>query len=91
MPSQAELHRELRAATNAEERRDSALRLLARTNSRQYVDDCLRALSSQAVRSTLDERHRPILRDKCLGFYAESNRDKAGLLREGLTRAAGAY
>ena len=86
MPSQAELHRELRSATCAEARRDLALRLLARTNSRQYVDDCLRALNAEPARATLDESHREILRDKCLGYFAESKRDKAGLLREGLTR-----
>ncbi|MYD08675.1 MAG: hypothetical protein F4X02_01410 [Chloroflexi bacterium] len=86
MPSQAELHRELRGATAAETRRDLALELLARTNSRQYVDDCLRALNAEPARATLDESHREILRDKCLGYFAESKRDKAGLLREGLTR-----
>ena len=86
MTSQAEMHRELRSATAADERRDIALLLLARTNSRLYLDECLRALNAEAVRATLDESHREILRDKCLGFYAESKRDKAGLLREGLTR-----
>lgn len=86
MPSQAELHREMRSATSAEASRDLALQLLARTNSRQYLDDCLRALNAEPARATLDERHREILRDKCLGFFAESKRDKAGLLREGLTR-----
>ena len=86
MPSQAELHHKLRSATDADERRDSALQLLARTNSRQYLDECLRALNSELVRATLDEQHRGILREKCLDFYAESKRDKAGLLREGLTR-----
>ena len=86
MASQAELHLDLRSATIAEARRDIALQLLARTNSRQYLDECLRALNAEAVRATLDESHREILRDKCLGYFAESKRDKAGLLREGLTR-----
>ena len=86
MRSQAELHRKLRGATAAEERRDIALLLLARTNSRQYVDDCLRALSAEPVRATLDDSHREILRDKCLGYFAESKRDRAGMLREALTR-----
>ncbi len=86
MTSQAELHRQLRRATDAEARRDIALRLLARTNSRQYLDECLRILNAEAVRATLDESHRDILRDKCLLYFAESKRDKAGLLRESLTR-----
>lgn len=86
MASQAELHRELRKATAAEAQRDIALQLLGRTNSRQYLDECLRALNAEAVRATLDESHRPTLRDKCLRYFAESKRDKAGLLREGLTR-----
>ena len=86
MTSQAELHRDLRSATEADERRDLALQLLARTSSRLYLDECLRALNAEPVRATLDERHREILREKCLGFFAESKRDKAGLLRESLTR-----
>ena len=86
MISQVELHQLLRDATKAEDRRDLALQLLARTNSRQYLDDCLRALNAEPARATLDESHRQPLRDKCLGYYAESKRDKAGMLREGLTR-----
>ena len=86
MPSQAELHAELRRTTEPESRRDLALQLLARSNSRQVLDDCLLALGAERVRETLDESHRPILREKCLRYYAESKRDKAGLLREGLTR-----
>ena len=70
----------------ADERRDLALELLARTSSRQYLDECLRALKAEPVRATLDESHREILRAKCLGYFAESKRDKAGLLRESLTR-----
>ncbi len=86
MPTQAERYQMLRNATLAEERRDIALQLLARTNSRQYLDECLRALNTPPLRATLDESHRQPLRDKCLGYYADSKRDKAGLLREGLTR-----
>jgi len=86
MPTQAELHRKLRRATTAEERRDLALQLLARTNSRQYLDECLLALQADRVLATLDESHRETLRDKCLAIFAESKRDKAGLLREGLIR-----
>lgn len=76
----------LRRTTEPESRRDLALQLLARSNSRQVLDDCLLVLRSERVRTTLDESHRPILREKCLRYYAESKRDKAGLLREGLTR-----
>jgi hypothetical protein len=86
MPTQAQLYEELRRTTAAEARRDLALQLLARTNSRQYLDECLLALGSERIRATLDESHRPILREKCLGFFADSKRDKAGLLRESLTR-----
>ncbi|MCY4071052.1 MAG: hypothetical protein OXG60_07115 [Chloroflexi bacterium] len=86
MPTQTELYNALKAETGIEARRDMALHLLARTNSRQYLDECLRVLKSPAVVGTLDESHRPVLRDKCSGFYNDSKRDKAGILRESLTR-----
>lgn len=86
MPTQAELFDRLKKAQEAEVRRDLALRLLARTNRRQYLDECLRRLQSERVRATLDESHRPILREICLRYFADNKRDKAGLLREGLTR-----
>ncbi|MCY3833859.1 MAG: hypothetical protein OXG85_12660 [Chloroflexi bacterium] len=86
MPSQADLYTELRQTTDVEARRDLALQLLARSNSRQYLDECLLALGAERVRETLDESHRPILREKCLRYFDDSKRDKGGLLREGLTR-----
>ena len=86
MPTQAELIDTLRRATMTEARRDLALQLLKQTNRRQYLDACLHTLRSERVRDTLDESHRAVLREKCLQFYADSKRDKAGLLREGLTR-----
>ncbi len=86
MPTQTELFKALRAETGIESRRDIALHLLARSNSRQYLDECLRVLKSSAVVAALDESHRPILREKCYGFYNDSKRDKAGILRESLTR-----
>ena len=86
MPTQAQLYGNLKSAVAAEERRDIALHLLARTNSRQYLDECLRVLKSAAVVAALDESHRPVLRDKCFDFYNDSKRDKAGILRESLTR-----
>lgn len=86
MPSQAELYQKLKSASTAAEQRDSALYLLARSNRRQYLDECLRVLQSAAVIATLDESHRPVLRDKCASFYSDSKRDKAGILRESLTR-----
>lgn len=86
MPSQGELQSQLRNATAIIERRDIALELFSQTNSRQYLDECLRVLQSEQVRGALDESHRPALREKCLSFYAESKRDKAGMLRESITR-----
>ena len=86
MPSQAELYAQLRRATAAEARRDLALALLERTQSRRYLDECLLVLQSERVRGTLDASQRPVLRDKALLLFAESKRDKAGLLREALTR-----
>lgn len=86
MPTQAELFETLKETSGAEARRDLALRLLAQTHSRRYLDECLLALGSERVRATLDESHRPALREKCLAYFADGKRDKAGLLREGLTR-----
>ena len=86
MPTQADLFKALRRTTAAEARRVLALQLLAGTNSRQYLDECLLALGSERVSKTLDESHRPVLREKCLSYFADSKRDKAGMLREGLTR-----
>ena len=86
MPTQAELHENLKSASSADERRDLALKLLAQTNSRQILDECLRVLKSSAVIATLLESHRPVLRDKCLAYHKDSKRDKAGILRESITR-----
>ncbi len=86
MATQAELAAALRSAESAAKKRELALALLSRTQSRQLLDDCIRALSSPTVIATLDESHRPILRRKYLGFHEEPRRDKAGLLREALTR-----
>ena len=86
MSTQAETFQALRRATAAEARRDLALQLLERTNRRQYLDECLQALRAERVRDTLDESHRPFLREKCLRFFKDNKRDKAGLLRESLTR-----
>lgn len=86
MPTQAELYEKLRQSFAAEERRDSALQLLAQTSSRRYLDESLLALKSVPVRATLNDSHRPALRDKFLLFEADSKRDKAGMLRESITR-----
>ena len=86
MPTQAELFATLKSTRATERRRDLALQLLERTNSRQYLDECLQALRAERVRDTLDESHRPVLREKCLRFFNDNKRDKAGLLRESLTR-----
>ena len=86
MPTQAELHAELRSATDAEAKRDLALELVARTNRRQVLDDCLRALKSPSALATLDESHRPTLREAYMRFQAQPKRDKAGMLRESVIR-----
>ncbi len=86
MTKQADLYRALKAASSPESRRDLALQLLAKTQRRQYLDECLRTLRAERVRARLDESHRPVLREKCLAFHADGKGDKAGLLREGLTR-----
>ena len=86
MTTQTQLYDNLRSARSLLARRDSALQLLERTNSRQYLDECLRTLESSKVISTLDESHRPILREKCLYYYEDGRRDKAGILRESITR-----
>ncbi len=84
--AQSELAAALRRAETTADKRDAALRLLARTNSRALLDECLRALGSPPVLATLDESNRPVLRRKCLSYFEEPRRDKAGLLREALTR-----
>ena len=84
--TQSQLADALRRAETAANKRDAALQLLARTNSRALLDECLRALSSPSVLATLDESNRPVLRRKCLRYFEEPRRDKAGLLREALTR-----
>ena len=86
MAAQAELYEDLRRASAAAERRDLALKLLAGTNSRRYLDECLRVLKSERVRAMLDESHRSVLRENCLRWHADTRRDKAGLLRESVTR-----
>jgi len=86
MPSQADLYSDLKHITDPISKRDTALALLEQTNKRQYLDECLRVLKSDAVIIELDDSHRPILRDKCLSYYDDSKRDKAGMLREGITR-----
>lgn len=86
MTTQANLYAQLKTANTSINKRDLALDLLSQTNSRQYLDECLRVLVSDAVIEFLEDSHRPILREKCLAYYENSKRDKAGLLREKLTR-----
>ncbi len=86
MTSQTALYDDLKQATLPESKRDIALELLSKTNKRQYLDECLRILKSEAVIIMLDDSHRGVLRDKCLSYYDDPKRDKAGLLRESLTR-----
>lgn len=86
MTTQADLYKQLKIADTPTNKRDLALDLLSQTNSRQYLDECLRLLVSDAVIDFLEDSHRPILREKCLTYYEDGKRDKAGLLREKLTR-----
>lgn len=86
MTTQANLFAQLKSAESSVERRDLALKLLTQTNSRQYLDECLRILLSETVIETLDDSHRPILREKYLGYFEDTKRDKAGILRESITR-----
>lgn len=86
MPTQAEIFAQLKITDDPTHRRDLALTLLSQTNSRQYLDECLRILQHEAVIATLDDHHRPVLREKCLSYYEDSKRDKAGILRESITR-----
>jgi hypothetical protein len=86
MTSQADLFAQLKLAESPIDRCNLALDLLSQTNSRQYLDECLRILSSESVILFLDDSHRSILREKCLLYYEDSKRDKAGMLREKLTR-----
>jgi len=86
MASQADLYARLKIADTPMDKCDLALDLLAQTNSRQYLDECLRLLLSDAVIVFLEDKHRSILREKCLYYYEDGKRDKAGMLREKLTR-----
>ena len=86
MSTLAALYQQLLAAQSPTARRDLALELLDRANSRQYLDECLRVLRAPALAALLDESQRPILRRKCLAWHQDGKRDKAGLLREGVTR-----
>jgi hypothetical protein len=86
MTIQAELYEQLKTADTPSDKRDLALDLLSQTNSRQYLDECLRVLLSDSIINLLEDSHRPILREKCLYYYDNTKRDKAGLLREKITR-----
>lgn len=86
MTTQADLYAQLNHAETPTDKCDLALALLSETNSRQYLDECLRVLLSDSVILFLDDNHRATLREKCLYYYEDSKRDKAGMLREKLTR-----
>lgn len=86
MATQADLYADLQSATLPTAKRDLALELLNQTNSRQYLDTCLFVLKSDSVIVTLDDAHRGVLREKALYYFEDSKRDKAGMLRESITR-----
>lgn len=86
MPTQAELARLLQQATTPEATRDAALALLDATLSRQHIDEALRQLQREAIAATLTDANRPILRNKAIYYFEHPEKDKAGMIREGITR-----
>ncbi|MBN2302912.1 MAG: hypothetical protein JXQ72_00455 [Anaerolineae bacterium] len=86
MPSQADLRRQLRAATDPADQCRLALDLLAATRSREHVDSALNALKRESVIVWLDHSHRPALRDKALYYFEHDDRDRGGLVRESIIR-----
>ena len=75
------LARQLRE-TQDDERRDLALELLARSRRREHVDAALRALEG----SDPGDEARPLLRERALYYFDETQRDNGALIREQLLR-----
>jgi len=87
MVSQAELYDRMKNALTDEAKVDYALELLDSTQSRQYLDDVLLTLRSEACLPYLNADHRDILRRKYWHYHEQPPaKDKAGMLREGITR-----
>ncbi|MGB1287292.1 MAG: hypothetical protein ACPG7F_12205 [Aggregatilineales bacterium] len=87
MTSVRELRANMDAALLPEAKRDAALALLDVTSSRQHLDMALLTLASEQVICLLDDKHRAVLREKALFYFNEPPaKDKAGMLREKLTR-----
>ncbi len=85
-PTQADLLRALRAATDPTQRRDRALDLLRLTRSRETVDTALRALLHEDVIALLNDDHHAPLREKATYYFAHEKQDRGGLIREQIIR-----
>jgi hypothetical protein len=85
-PTQTELVQHLRQERDPARQCDRALALLAATRSREHVDLALRTLAREDVIAWLDDRHRPILREKAAYYFEHPARDRGGLVREQITR-----
>ena len=84
--SQAALSKRLQTTPDSSQRRDIALQLLSATHKRQYLDEALRVLKREAITELLDSSHRDGLRQKAIYYFEHNDRDKAGMLRESITR-----
>jgi hypothetical protein len=84
-PSQADLHKRMKASPDPDTRRGLALDLLAATRSRQMIDDALRVLD----KLELNAEDCPILRDKLRYYIDHTGKDSGALIREQLIRLLG--
>lgn len=84
MANKTTLARTLKNSSDDAERFESALALLQASTERQHVDNAMAAL--QDLPDHLRDEHRAILRERAEYYYANEDRDKAGMVREGITR-----
>ena len=80
--SLAALAQRLRQAQDDADRQRLALELLARSRRRELVDAALRALEG----SDPGDEARPLLRERALYYFEETQRDNGALIREQLLR-----
>ena len=78
----AELARQLGQAQDEVGRRELALELLARSRRRDHVDAALRALEG----SDPGDAARPLLRERTLYYFENTQRDNGALIREQLLK-----
>ncbi len=74
------LAQQLRQTQDETRRRALALDLLGRSRRREHVDAALRALEG----CDLDDRARPLLRERTLYYFEKTQRDNGALIREQL-------